>query len=770
MASRGTVGNLLIQMRVQLGQLRTDVKTIEQTFNTGFANIKTSAASFGRDLAGSLGVGLSVGAVIGFGKQILALADNLKNLSEQTGISAQTLSGIKSTLEESGSSLEGFASGIFRLQKELGAIKNESDPAAQAIKQLGLDLNKLRESSPEDFLEAIVDAFGKIENPLNRAALMFQLLGRNSRDLGPALQALVGHLDELRERGLTDEQVKLLDDFGDSLTAMKNAALIAAASLTANLTPALAKLYEWLLKVEVGLLATKKALTLFGSTENMDRMLADLRKRLDEVKDFNANVGQPSSHQEVAPRFKPPVDDAALKKAADEAKRLAEELKKLAETIGESNSKLEEQLIELRYGAAAAEDYALAQQEMREAAKGMTGDILQEQDRRRALTEQLREEKLARDDLRKLAEQSRKDTPFVEESTRFGLNADELKEFAENENRLNEATKHAREEWAKFQDQAALGLISDDTQRQITEIGVGFTRLAERMLELGEAAGISQEEVQNAIDAIGQGVKRQIDQIKPPKTEAEKLGARVGESITGGIRNTLMGIETGQQTVSEGLKNMMRNIGLELQFLAFDEMILKPINAFAEGFVGGLFGAIGTAAEENSKKLGEQLGKAIKQAVDELQGSEGFGIFKSIFGIIGSIFGASSSTGSIPIGGGGYGTIGGPVAEKGGLIFTRGSMLSFASGGAVPIMAHAGEFVVNRAAVNSVGAGVISQINQSGKMPGSNVTVDMKNVTIVPKAPWITADEAFQIMINDADNQGPHAQLLARRSNILSRG
>jgi len=334
MASRGTVGNLLIQMRVQLGQLRTDVKTIEQTFNTGFANIKTSAASFGRDLAGSLGVGLSVGAVIGFGKQILALADNLKNLSEQTGISAQTLSGIKSTLEESGSSLEGFASGIFRLQKELGAIKNESDPAAQAIKQLGLDLNKLRESSPEDFLEAIVDAFGKIENPLNRAALMFQLLGRNSRDLGPALQALVGHLDELRERGLTDEQVKLLDDFGDSLTAMKNAALIAAASLTANLTPALAKLYEWLLKVEVGLLATKKALTLFGSTENMDRMLADLRKRLDEVKDFNANVGQPSSHQEVAPRFKPPVDDAALKKAADEAKRLAEELKKLAETIG----------------------------------------------------------------------------------------------------------------------------------------------------------------------------------------------------------------------------------------------------------------------------------------------------------------------------------------------------------------------------------------------------------------------------------------------------
>ena len=44
-SGRGTVGNLLIQMRVELGQLRTDIKEVERTFNTGFANIKASAAS-----------------------------------------------------------------------------------------------------------------------------------------------------------------------------------------------------------------------------------------------------------------------------------------------------------------------------------------------------------------------------------------------------------------------------------------------------------------------------------------------------------------------------------------------------------------------------------------------------------------------------------------------------------------------------------------------------------------------------------------------------
>ena len=729
-SGRGTVGNLLVNMRVELGQLRTDVKEIEKTFSSGFANIKSSATSFGRDLASSLGIGLSVGAVIGFAKQILALADNLKNLSEQTGISAQTLSGIKSTLEESGSSLEGFATGIFRLQKELGAIKNEGDPAAQAIKQLGLDFNKLREASPEDFLDAIVEAFGKIENPLNRAALMFQLLGRNSRDLGPALQALVGHLDELRQRGLTEEQVKILDDFGDSLTAMKNASLLAAASFVSNLTPALAKLYEWLLKAEIGLLRTKRALTLFGSPENFDKMLAEVRSQLAKVEDFNANVGQPSSHQEVPPKFKPPVDDAALKKAADEAKRLAGELKKLAETIGESNSKLEEQLIDLRHGAAAAEDYALAQQEMREAAKGMTADILHEQERRRALTEQLREEKLARDDLHRLAEQSRKDTPFVEESTRFGLNAEELKEFAENENRVNEQTRQLREEWAKFQDQASLGLITDDGLRRITELGIEFNKLATRLQEMGDALGLSQEAIDNVITGVGLTFKNQMDKIKPAETEAEKMGEQLGNALSQGLKNTLLGIETGQTTLAEGMKNLFRNMVLEVQGMILDKAFVQPL---AQAFSSWITEAMNLAAQGAS-------------------GGGGGGWLGSLFGFFGSMFGG--------LFGGGMGSAGGtwgnmpfapgaiPIEERGGPI------LGFASGGMVPIMAHQGEFVMNRRAVDAIGAANMSRMNQTGEMPRSNISLDFQGAQIIPRAPWTTPDDVIKVTIRHISDDG----------------
>src|SRR5215471_16540439 len=151
--AKGTVGQLLIQMRADLGQLRVDVKEMEKTFQTSFTNIQRSATQFGRQLAATFGIGLSVGAVVNFSREVIALAGHLDDLSQQTGISAQTLSGIKSVLEENGTSVDTLATGIFRLQKELLTIKDATDPTAQAIKALGLNYQDLQKLNTEDLLK-----------------------------------------------------------------------------------------------------------------------------------------------------------------------------------------------------------------------------------------------------------------------------------------------------------------------------------------------------------------------------------------------------------------------------------------------------------------------------------------------------------------------------------------------------------------------------------------------------------------------------------------
>ena len=75
-----------------------------------------------RNFAGALGVTFGAGAIVGLIKNIVDLGCQLQDLSDRTGISAQTLSGLKSTLEEGGVSIEQFAKGISFAQKSLGDI------------------------------------------------------------------------------------------------------------------------------------------------------------------------------------------------------------------------------------------------------------------------------------------------------------------------------------------------------------------------------------------------------------------------------------------------------------------------------------------------------------------------------------------------------------------------------------------------------------------------------------------------------------------------
>jgi len=72
---------------VAINRLETRVK--------GFANF-TSTAFKGLS---TLGVGLGVGALVGFAKHVIDVGDQLSDLSDQTGFTIETLGGIKPILD-----------------------------------------------------------------------------------------------------------------------------------------------------------------------------------------------------------------------------------------------------------------------------------------------------------------------------------------------------------------------------------------------------------------------------------------------------------------------------------------------------------------------------------------------------------------------------------------------------------------------------------------------------------------------------------------------
>ncbi|TMA04717.1 MAG: hypothetical protein E6J89_19810, partial [Deltaproteobacteria bacterium] len=220
--AKGTVGNLLVTMRAELGQLSTDVKEIEKTFQGGFAKIKADAADMGRAVASALGVGLSVGALVGFGKQLIAIGDQLSDISDKTGLSIAVLGGLRTVIDQTGGSLEGFATTILKAQKNLGAVGTEGEGAQIALNRLHLRVEDLKNLRPEEFLQRFANALATVTDRNDRVNISAAIFGKAAGDLIPVLDRIAKDgLRPLSEE--TELAYKNLGILADKAVAAKNA-------------------------------------------------------------------------------------------------------------------------------------------------------------------------------------------------------------------------------------------------------------------------------------------------------------------------------------------------------------------------------------------------------------------------------------------------------------------------------------------------------------------------------------------------------------------
>ena len=145
------------------------------------------------------------------------------------------------------------------------------------------------------------------------------------------------------------------------------------------------------------------------------------------------------------------------------------------------------------------------------------------------------------------------------------------------------------------------------------------------------------------------------------RKRADQFGQDLANSLTSGIRNTLEGIETGQQTLAEGMKNLFRNMLLEVQFTLLDKTIMEPLKAIAAGFISGFVGALDEAANDQLRDWAKGLGASLRSWLSQA------------FSGLGGMFGGAASGMTFSMGGAGF-----PAAPA----MARGGMLpSFATGG-----------------------------------------------------------------------------------------
>jgi len=205
---------------------------LEERMTEAAATAKISASGIGASFGG-LGALLGGGLVVGMighllddtNKEVIALG----NLSDKSGIAISALAGLQLITRELGIEFGSVEQGLVRLGRAQTTAVEGGKAQEAAFRRLGITLDELKTSTPEELLNKISEAVQRSGSSADVAASAITLLGRGGAALIPIFKEYGGTLDDVirkigAESGVTEEarQVSLkwqkaTADLGDEL-------------------------------------------------------------------------------------------------------------------------------------------------------------------------------------------------------------------------------------------------------------------------------------------------------------------------------------------------------------------------------------------------------------------------------------------------------------------------------------------------------------------------------------------------------------------------
>jgi hypothetical protein len=257
--------------------------------------------------------------------------------------------------------------------------------------------------------------------------------------------------------------------------------------------------------------------------------------------------------------------------------------------------------------------------------------------------------------------------------------------FAEDVAKVQAAAQKLTEEFEKMRIDQLGEMLSQDSGEWLTfaedvgKVQLEAQKLTEEFEKMRDAqrAAIDSQDSAEWLDAAAGAAK-----------EADRIAAGLGKTwenlagtISGAIDTMIQGVLMGTQKPEDLAKNFALNLALAIASQANKALFEDIVAPWLKQIFSEIFQSMSSSGS----------------------GIDWGGLFSSIIKAIGSV----------------------STYEKGGRIPSW--IQSFDSGGAVPILAHAGEFVMRRGAVNNIGAGNMEYMNSTGRMPsgGQSVTVNI---------------------------------------------
>lgn len=191
---------------------------------------------------GSAITGVTVGSLAYLVKGSVNAAAGLEDLRAKTGLSIETLAGLRHAAKLSGSQLESTAKAVSQLSKRMGED-------AAAFRELGISA-----TDPLEAFKQVSARFGEMADIQERAAFANKVFGKSWEEVAPLLEAGPDKIDAMvragqRMSGITTEMAERAGQFEDNLDALQATGGGWVNQITNSLLPALVSTSEWMLKI-----------------------------------------------------------------------------------------------------------------------------------------------------------------------------------------------------------------------------------------------------------------------------------------------------------------------------------------------------------------------------------------------------------------------------------------------------------------------------------------------------------------------------------------
>ncbi len=187
--ARKSISSLFIDLRANSSKLRKDVQKAAFT-------IKKAVAPLAKSLAVSVG-----GATAALGVMVAKAAkagDQLAKTADKLGVTTEKLAGLRFAAEQTGVGTEKLDTALQRMTRRIAEAAQGSGEAQGALRELGLDANKLASSSPDEAFRQVAEAMGEVQSQSDKVRLAFKLFDSEGVGLINTLKLGREGLDEMQ--------------------------------------------------------------------------------------------------------------------------------------------------------------------------------------------------------------------------------------------------------------------------------------------------------------------------------------------------------------------------------------------------------------------------------------------------------------------------------------------------------------------------------------------------------------------------------------------